>query len=590
MNPTEEHTDTAAFGGGSEVSTEVLATLAEIGEEVNASLDLDEVLARAAALIKRHIDYEIFGVLMIEGDGSYLRHRFAIGYPRELAESLRIPMGQGITGTAAATGHSVRVSDTSNDPRYINAIDSVRSELAVPLMVRGKCVGVLDIQSRHLDYFTRDQQNILTLLGSRLAIAIENARLFEKVKAQADTLLLLSEVGRETSAILDVEELLRRAAEQTKRVIDYQILSIMLYDEEQRVFQHRLDVKHGHSVQGRLRATTSEGIVGAAATLKEPVLVPDVTVDPRYVMVNPETRSELAIPMMHQGKVIGVLDLESPIPNYFTEDHVQTLSILAANLAVSLENARLYEQLAKEEARLERDLQAAKRIQGALLRAAPAEDYGVDMAARYLSAREVCGDLYDFLRYGPQQLGIALGDVSGKGTAAALYGAVAIGIMRSLAPQKLQPAEMLRQMNQLVGERRIEGRFMTACFATWQKGRQKLRVANAGQSQPLLFKDNHCGRIELTGFPLGLYEDVTYEEWGVTLEPGNILVFHSDGITETVNSEGQFFGTTRLRELIEKHHHLTATELADNILSEVDWFSSSAPLSDDRTLVVMKVR
>ncbi len=581
---------TAALGGGSEISTEVLATLAEIGEDVNASLDLDEVLARAAALIKRHIDYEIFGVLMIEGDGSYLRHRFAIGYPRELAEGLRIPMAQGITGTAAATGHSVRVSDTSKDPRYINAIESVRSELAVPLIVRGKCVGVLDIQSRHLDYFTRDQQNILTLLASRLAIAIENARLFEKVKAQADTLLLLSEVGRETSAILDVEELLRRAAEQTKRVIDYQILSIMLYDEEQKVFRHRVDVKHGQSVQGRLRATTSEGIVGAAATLKEPVLVPDVTVDPRYVMVNPETRSELAIPMMHQGKVIGVLDVESPIPNYFTEDHVQTLSILAANLAVSLENAHLYEQLAKEEARLERDLQAAKRIQGALLRPVPTEDYGVDLAARYLSAREVCGDLYDLLRYGPQQLGIALGDVSGKGTAAALYGAVAIGIMRSLAPQKLQPAEMLKQMNQLVGERRIEGRFMTACFATWQKGRQKLRVANAGQSQPLLYKDHRCGKIELTGFPLGIYEDVAYDEWGVTLEPGNILVFHSDGITETANSEGQFFGTTRLRELIEKHHDLTAAELADKILGEVDWFSRSAPLSDDRTLVVMKVR
>jgi phosphoserine phosphatase RsbU/P len=590
MNPTDEHVVTDAVNGGPEVSAEVLATLAEIGEEVNASLDLDEVLARAAALIKRHIDYEIFGVLMIEGNGTYLRHRFAIGYSPELAENLRIPMGQGITGTAAATGHSVRVSDTSKDRRYINAIESVRSELAVPLMVRGKVVGVLDIQSRHLDYFTRDQQNILTLLGSRLAIAIENARLFEKVKAQADTLLLLSEVGRETSAILEVEELLRRAAEQTKRVINYQILSIMLYDEEQRVFRHRVDVKHGQSVQGRLRAAASEGIVGAAATLKEPVVVPDVTVDPRYLMVNPETRSELAIPMMHQGKVIGVLDLESPIPNYFTEDHVQTLSILAANLAVSLENARLYEQLAKEEARLERDLQAAKRIQGALLRPVPTEDYGVDLAARYLSAREVCGDLYDFLRYGPQQLGIALGDVSGKGTAAALYGAVAIGIMRSLAPQKLQPAEMLKQMNQLVGERRIEGRFMTACFATWQKGRQKLRVANAGQSQPLLYKDNRCGKIELTGFPLGIYEDVTYDEWGVTLQPGNILLFHSDGIAETTNNEGQFFGTSRLRELIEKHHELTASELADRILTEVDWFSQSAPLFDDRTLVVMKVR
>lgn len=573
-----------------EVSAEVLTTLAEIGEEVNSSLDLDEVLARSAALIKKHVDYEIFGVLMVEGNGAYLKHRFSIGYPRELAENLHVPIGQGITGTAAATGHSVRVSDTAKDPRYINAIESVRSELAVPLMLLGKCVGVLDIQSRHPGYFTREQQSIVTLLASRLAVAIENARLFQRVRTQAETLLLLNELGRETSSILDVEELLRRAAEQIKRVIDYQILSLMLYDEDQKVFRHRVDVKHGHRVQGKMRVAASEGIVGAAAALKEPVLVPDVTVDPRYLMVNPETRSELAIPMLHKGKVIGVLDLESPQANYFTDDHVQTLSILAANLAVSLENARLYEQVARDESRLERDLQAAKRIQGALLRSVPTEDYGLDMAARYLSAREVGGDLYDFLRYGPQQLGIALGDVSGKGTAAALYGAVAIGIMRSLAPQKLQPAEMLKQMNQIVGERRIEGRFMTACFATWQKGRSKLRVANAGQSQPLLYKDGRCDKIALTGFPLGLFEEVSYDEWGVTLEPGNILVFHSDGISETNNSEGQFFGTEKLRVLVEQQHALGASELADLIFQEVDWFAQGAPLADDRTLVVLKVR
>jgi len=590
MNATGSNPPTQATTEQSEVSAEVLATLSEIGEEVNASLDLDEVLSHTAVLIKRHIDYEFFGVMLLDETGSYLRHRFAVGYPPGLAENLRVPVGQGITGTAVSTMQPVRVSDVSQDPRYINAIESVKSELAVPLIFRGKCVGVLDIQSRHLNYFTKDQQRIVTLLASRLVVAIENARLFQKVRTQAETLLVLNEVSREISSILDVEELLRRAAELVKRVIDYQIVSIMLYDEEQKVFRHRLDVKHGQRVQGKLRVAATEGIVGAAATLREAVLVPDVTTDPRYLMVNPETRSELAIPMIFKGKVIGVLDLESPQLHYFTEEHVQTLTILAANLAVSLENARLYEQVARDEARMERDLQAAKRTQGALLRPVPADDYGLDVAARYLSAREVCGDLYDFLRYGPQQLGIALGDVSGKGTAAALYGAVSIGIMRSLAPQKLQPAEMLRQMNQLVGERRIEGRFMTACFATWQKGRQKLRVANAGQSQPLLYKNGRCDRIELTGFPLGIFEDVSYDEWGVTLETGDILVFHSDGIAETYNSEGQLFGNERLRKLIEQHHEITAAEMADRVLSEVDWFSQSAPLSDDRTLVVMKVK
>src|SRR3981189_1913651 len=481
MNATGSNPPTQATTEQSDVSAEVLATLSEIGEEVNASLDLDEVLSHTAVLIKRHIDYEFFGVLLLDESGSYLTHRFPIGYPPGLAENLRIPVGQGITGTAVSTGQPVRVSDTSQDPRYINAIESVKSELAVPLLFRGKCVGVLDIQSRHLNYFTKDQQRIVSLLASRLVVAIENARLFQRVRAQAETLLVLNEVSREISSILDVEELLRRAAELVKRVIDYQIVSIMLYDEEQKVFRHRLYRKYVQRVQRKLRVAATEGIVGAAATLREPVLVPDVTTAPRYLMVNPETGSELAIPMIFKGKVIGVLDLESPQLHYFTEEHVQTLTILAANLAVSLENARLY-------------------TQGALLPPVPADDYGLDVAARYLSAREVCGDLYDFLRYGPQQLGIALGDVSGKGTAAALYGAVSIGIMRSLAPQKLQPAEMLRQMNQLVGERRIEGRFMTACFATWQKGRQKLRVANAGQSQPLLYKDGRCGKMEFTGF------------------------------------------------------------------------------------------
>src|SRR5260370_14379746 len=148
----------------------------------------------------------------------------------------------------------------------------------------------------------------------------------------------------------------------------------MLHDEITNRFVQRLAVKYGQSGQGQLAVGVGEGIIGAAASSGQPVRVPDVTQDARYRMVNAETRSELAIPMTHKGKVVGVLDLESPQLNYFTEDHVQALSILAANLAVSLENARLYEQLARDEARLERDLQAAKRIQGALLRPVPTED------------------------------------------------------------------------------------------------------------------------------------------------------------------------------------------------------------------------
>lgn len=573
-----------------EVPENILATLVEIGEEINASLDLDEVLAKTAALLKRLIDYEILSVLLLDEQTQTLSIRFAIGYGLEVLETTRIPVGQGITGIAAATRQPILVPDVRQDSRYINLIGQVRSELAVPLLFKNQVIAVVDIQSSRLDDFAQEQQQILLLLASRLATAIENARLFERARSQAETLLLLNEVGREASSILDPEALLRRAAELVKRVIDYQIMSIMLYDAASDSFLQALAVKYGQSVQAKFRVAATVGIIGAAASTSQPVRVPDVTQDHRYIMLNPETRSELAIPMVHMGRVVGVLDLESPQLNYFTEDHVQALSILAAQLAVSVENARLYEKVARDEARMERELRAAQRIQSALLRPVPADDYGVDMAARIVSAREVCGDLYDFLRYGPTRIGFGLGDVSGKGSAAALYGAVAIGILRSFAPQKLLPAELLRQLNQLMCERRVDGRFMTFCFATWRKPLYKLRVANAGQTQPLLLKDGHCEQLTLVGFPLGIFDDVIYEEWTLHLSPGDILVFHSDGLSEATDPDGNFFGIPRIASLIEQHAASSAAELADALLADVQEFTRGGPVTDDRTVVVMKVQ
>ena len=154
---------------------------------------------------------------------------------------------------------------------------------------------------------------------------------------------------------------------------------------------------------------------------------------------------------------------------------------------------------------MERDLNAARRIQGALLPRLPGPEFGLDIAARVVSSRELSGDLYDFLRYGPQDLGIALGDVSGKGSAAALYGAVAVGTLRSLGSQKPRPANMLRAVNGFLGERLIEGRFMTLCFATWNRRRRMMRIANAGQEQPLLCHAGQCEKIRLAGFPLGMF-------------------------------------------------------------------------------------
>ena len=572
-----------------EIPAETLAVLSEISHEINSSLNLDQVLASAAQQIKRLMEFEIFAVLLPEEGTNDLYVRFAIGHRPEVIEHWRIPMGDGIIGAAATTGQAIRVGDVLKDPRYLPAVEEVRSELAVPLIVRGRVIGVMDIESRQPDYFTPSQQTILTLVASRIGTAVENARLFESAQKQAETLLLLNEIGREANATLQVEEVLRRAAELTKRLIDYQIFSILLYDETAAVFRHRVTVKFGQRVQEKSVVPAHEGIVGAAAKLRRPVVVPDVALDPRYRMVNSETRSELAVPMIYKTRVVGVMDLESPQLNYFTPDHVQVLSILAAHLAVSIENARLYEQVARDENRMERDLNAARRIQGALLPRLPGPEFGLDIAARVVSSRELSGDLYDFMRYVQHDFGNALGDVSGKGSAAALYGAVAVGTLRSLGSQKPRPANMLRALNGFLGERLIEGRFMTLCFATWNRQRRRLRIANAGQEQPLLYHGGRCEKIPLVGFPLGIFEEATYDERTLILDRGDIIVFYSDGVGDAQNRAGEFFGAARVAKLVNENPGLSSDGLADRILEEADSFSGGQHPADDRTLVVLKV-
>ena len=571
-----------------EMPAETLAVLTEISHEINSSLNLDEVLARAAAQVKRLIDFEIFAVLLPTENTNELYIRFAIGHRVEVVENWRIPIGDGIIGAAAATGQAIRVGDVSKDPRYLIAVDEVRSELAVPLIARGRVIGVMDIESRQLDYFTPAQQTILSLVAGRIGTAVENARLYEKAQKQAETLLLLNEIGREASATLRVEEVLKRAAELAKRLIDYQVFNIFLHDEPAAVFRRSVSVKLGQPVREKSVIPAHEGIVGAAGKLRRPIVVPDVSLDPRYLMSNPETRSELAVPMIYKGRVVGVMDLESPQLNYFTPDHVQVLSILAAHLAVSIENANLYEQLARDEQRMERDLNAARRIQGALLPRLPGREFGLDIAARVVSSRELSGDLYDFLRYGPQDLGIALGDVSGKGSAAALYGAVAVGTLRSLGTSKPRPASMLRAVNGFLAERLIEGRFMTLCFATWNKRARRLRIANAGQEQPLLYRDGRCEKIPVAGFPLGIFDEVTYDERSYILNSGEIVVLYSDGIGDAQSAAGEFFGSARVGEIVSATPTASADGIADKILEAADAFSGGKHPLDDRTLVVLK--
>jgi sigma-B regulation protein RsbU (phosphoserine phosphatase) len=564
--------------------------MVEVGERINSTLDLDELMARIAEIVKRAIDYEVFAILLLNEKTQELSVRFSLGHPSELVRGLRIKVGEGIVGRAAQARHAVLVNDVHADPAYITSLPSIRSELAVPLMFKGRLIGVIDLEAAQADFFNDSHVNLLELLAGRMAMAIENARLYRRSLRQARTLQILNEVSRELSSVLVLNELLRKIGTLTKRLVNYHRFGVLLADDQARTFNTVLSVKEDERMPEKFTVNFDQGIVGAAASLRRPVVVADASKDPRYICVNPETRSEMAVPLIYRGRVIGVIDLESPQPGYFHEDHVRILSTLAPQIAIAIENARLYERVARSEARLERDLRRAQEIQMHLMPGIAPAIPGLIVALAFHPARELGGDLYEFLAYGKDRHVIAVGDVSGKGAPAALYGAMASGTLRSLAPQKLLPPDMLKRLNVLLLERKIEGHFITLTYAIWEPRTKSLRLANAGMPLPILVRRGQCRPIRAEGVPLGLLEHTEYQEVAVTLQSGDLFAMYSDGIIEAANPQQEEFGTRRLENVLRQNAWRPPQEIVDRTFEEVRTYEAGRPVRDDQTLVLLKVR
>ena len=574
----------------SDLSSKVEPLLLEVADVVNTTLDLDTSLRRVAEVVRKVIDYQIFAILLLNEKTQELRFRFQIGYPPEVAERIRVKVGEGVTGLAAQRREAVLVGDVAKDDRYIGAVAEVRSELAVPLILKNRVIGVINIESVQPHYFTDDHKRLLTLIASRMAVGIENARLHTRTSRQARTLLLLNEIARELTSILNLDELLKHIAELVARLIDYQMFSILLLDATGEKLQHRFSLRFGENIQLKNDRPVGMGVIGYAAEHKKAVLVPDVTKDPRYVLVNPETRSELAIPLIYKDKVIGVLDLEHTRRSFFTDDHKRTMTTLAAQVAIAVENARLYEEIERQEKRLERDLAMARQLQSRLLPQNPPKPPNLEIAAKFVPARAIGGDLYDFVNYSLSRTAIVIGDVSGKGAPAAIYAALVSGILRSHAPIEPGPAEMLRAVNFSLGERRIDAQFVSLIYAVWDDSNLTLQVANSGLPRPLYLHEGKIEIIEATGLPLGLFDDADYDEFTFRAKRGDMFVFFSDGILDARNREGELFGRKRLEEIVANCPTLSADCVVDSVFMAVSEYAAGVETFDDQTVVAIKVK
>lgn len=563
--------------------------LTRLADALNTTLDLQTLLHRVADLVRAVIEYRIFAILLLNDRTNELRMRFQIGHSPEV-ERMRIRMGEGVVGQVAERREAMLINDVSVMSNYIETNSQVRSELAVPLVTKNRVIGVIDIQSEQPNYFRPEHLHLLQLTASRVAIAVENARLYTRISRQAQSLELLHEISRELTSILDPEQLLERVGKLLQRVIPYQMFAIWMLDEKTNMLIHRFSIRFGKTDNSFSEPVPLQrGLIGAAVSTRQTITVGDVRKDPRYILVHPETRSEMAVPLIYKGKVLGVLDLEHTRAHFFSEDNVHAVSTLAAQLAIAMENAGLYQRLAQEEQRLEEDLAMARKVQFRLMPQAVPTPVHAELAARFVPARTIGGDLYDFLDYGDGRTAIVLGDVSGKAAAAALYAALVSGIMRSLAAQRPSPARMLALLNEQLQERKLDAQYVTLLFAIWNDNDKTLQVANAGACQPLYCRAKGVEAIQAEGIPLGMFPDVEYEEFTLSTQPGDMLVFYSDGMIDAENDRDEMFEIERLMEVLKKHRDCSASTMVGNILKEVSDFQGNVEHFDDETVIALRV-
>jgi sigma-B regulation protein RsbU (phosphoserine phosphatase) len=568
---------------------QLLSTLIEINYEITSILDLDQLLHKIAELTNRIVPYEIFAIFLVDDDKQELYLRFAIGHPPELVKNLRIKLGDGVTGTAALERTTVVVDDVRKYPNYIEAVKAARSELAVPLVAQDRVVGVLDIESPEPGYFREEQVKLLNLLASQIAIAIENARVYESERRNRELLALLYDISLEMASTLETDELVHKIAAAVKQKIAYHTFSIFLLDQKTGLLRPKFVIRSNERENQKLVLPLGTGLIGTAAKMNIPLRIDDVTQDPRYLNVHTETRSELVVPLASKGRVVGVVDLESTQVGYFTEYHERFLMTLASRMASSLVNAELYARVAENEDRLGREMKIAREIQHQLMPDEVPSIPPLQMAVLFKPVAQLGGDLYDWLTFDDGRLAIVIGDVAGKGAPAALYGALSSGVIRTRAGRKYPPGQMLELVNKTLYQRPIEGQYVAVTYAIYEPNNKSITMSNSGLPYPLLVRAGQPTFLDIGGIPLGLFPDSRYEETSLQLQAGDVLVFYSDGVIEMRNDAGDEFGLKRLADIVGANYERSAAEIVKSVSAALADFIGRVRPQDDRTMIVVKL-
>jgi phosphoserine phosphatase RsbU/P len=399
---------------------------------------------------------------------------------------------------------------------------------------------------------------------------------------QVDDLLRLQKAAQKITSILDLDELVEKVVHDVARSFGCLEATIYLHDEVkgELVLTGVCGCSLNH--KGLRLKVGKQGMVGYVAATGQMRYAPDVRKDPYYIACEEETLSEVAIPLLVGGKLVGVFSTSHPELDAFPSDQLRLLQALCSHIAVAIQNACRFQSERQQLETMSREAHEARVIQQALLPKSSPLIPGFRVSGLSVPASAVGGDWYDFIPMTNGRWGLVLADVSGKGMAAALLMSATRGMLRSLAEANCSPAEVLTKLNQLLVEDFPAGRFVTLVYGVLDPAKRELIFASAGHLPPLLIDDNRSSFLETErGLPLGISRG-GYSESKVSLSLGSRLVFYSDGITETEDGDEQY-GAQRLQA------HVSQQEATvESIVEDVRLFANGAGLNDDATVIFLQ--
>lgn len=417
--------------------------------------------------------------------------------------------------------------------------------------------------------------------------SLDMKKRFTRRKSESLQSELLLEITKKITSTLNFEEVLESIVDSLSQLYSYDAAGIFLVDKKNGTLRHMVTRGYNKKILDKMPIKINEGISGHVIKTKTGIIISDVSKDSNYYMVRPEIKSQMTVPLFSGDDVIGVLVLESDHISHFNQTDLERLTVFASFAAIAIDNAELYkDSLTKKH--LESELLVASRIQKVLLPQRAPNITGLQIEATNIPSLIVGGDLYDMYPEDKDHLGVAIGDVSGKGAPGAILMAVLYAGFKSLLKEVFQVSEVVARLNNLLEEATTAGYFATFWFGILNVMENTLIYCNAGHNPPILIRKNKSVEfLEKGGMLLGFLPYQNYVQDKISFNSGDYLILYTDGITEIKNRAEEEFGEKQLVSVLKKNYGKSPTELKNEILKAVKEFSGKTEFEDDITLIII---